>query len=73
VIAAGAQWLRWLGTNVFDPTTGAYQNYIDPTLENWQSAYYGSNLSRLVTIKGKYDPDNLFSFAQSIPTHARAL
>jgi hypothetical protein len=73
VIAAGAQWLRWLGTNVFDPTTGAYQNYIDPTLANWQSAYYGSNLSKLVTIKSKYDPDNLFSFAQSIPTHARAL
>jgi hypothetical protein len=73
VIAAGAQWLRWLGTNVFDPTTGAYQNYIDPTLANWQSAYYGSNLSKLVTIKSKYDPDNLFSFAQSIPTRARAL
>jgi hypothetical protein len=73
VIAAGAQWLRWLGTNVFDPTTGAYQNYIDPTLDNWQSAYYGSNLSRLATVKSKYDPDNLFSFAQSIPTHARAL
>jgi hypothetical protein len=73
VIAAGAQWLRWLGTNVFDPNTGAYQNYIDPTLDNWQSAYYGSNLSRLATVKSKYDPDNLFSFAQSIPTHARAL
>ena len=70
VIAAGAQWLQWLGTNVFDPTTGAYQNYIDPTLNNWQSAYYGSNLSRLVTIKRKYDPHNVFSFAQSIPTHA---
>ena len=66
-IAAGAQWLRWLGTNVFDPTTGAYQNYIDPTLTNWPSAYYGTNLARLVEIKNRYDPDNLFSFAQSIP------
>jgi hypothetical protein len=73
VIAAGAQWLRWLGTNVFDPTSGAYQNYIDPTLANWQNAYYGSNLSRLVTIKSTHDPDNLFSFAQSIPTHAHAV
>ena len=70
VIAAGAKWLQWLGTKVFDPATGAYQNYIDPTLENWPSAYYGSNLSRLETIKRKYDPDNVFSFAQSIPTHA---
>jgi hypothetical protein len=67
VIAAGAQWLNWLGNNVFDATTGAYQNYIDPTLTNWQSAYYGANLSRLVSIKKKYDPDDLFSFAQSIP------
>jgi hypothetical protein len=68
VIASGAQWLRWLGTNVFDPATGAYQNYIDPTLADWQSAYYGSNLARLVTVKNKYDSENLFSFAQSIPT-----
>ena len=34
VIAAGAQWLTWLGTHVFDPDdSGAYQNYIDPTLD----------------------------------------
>jgi hypothetical protein len=68
VIAAGARWLTWLGTNVFDPATGAYQNYIDPTLARWRSAYYGSNLPRLVSIKEKYDPDDRFSFAQSIPT-----
>jgi hypothetical protein len=67
VIAAGAQWLHWLGTNVFDAATGAYQNYIDPTLTNWQSAYYGANLNHLVSIKNKYDPSDLFSFAQSIP------
>jgi hypothetical protein len=66
-IAAGAQWLRFLGADVFDPSTGAYQNYIDPTLSNWQSAYYGSNLTRLVSIKKTYDAENLFSFAQSIP------
>jgi FAD/FMN-containing dehydrogenase len=66
-IAAGAQWLRWLGANVFDPATGAYQNYIDPTLAQWQDAYYGSNLSRLVSIKNEYDPGDVFSFAQSIP------
>jgi hypothetical protein len=67
VIAAGEEWLTWLGTNVFDPLTGAYQNYIDPTLSHWQTAYYGSNLQRLVKVKAKYDSDNVFSFAQSIP------
>ena len=73
VIVAGAQWLTWLGANVFDPTSGAYQNYIDPTLTNWPNAYYGLNLPRLVSIKSKYDPENLFTFAQSIPTHARGV
>jgi hypothetical protein len=72
-IAAGAQWLEWLGANVFDPTSGAYQNYIDPTLANWQNAYYGSNLSRLVSVKATYDPDDVFRFAQSIPVRAGAV
>lgn len=66
-IVAGARWLNWLGIDVFDPTTGAYQNYIDPTLATWPTAYYGSNLARLETIKTKYDPENHFNFAQSIP------
>ncbi|HEV7958175.1 MAG TPA: FAD-binding oxidoreductase [Acidimicrobiales bacterium] len=67
VIEAGTTWLTWLGAHVFNPATGAYQNYIDSTLDDWQQAYYGSNLPRLVKAKRRYDPENHFSFAQSIP------
>jgi hypothetical protein len=67
-ISSGQNWLNWLGDDVFNPATGAYQNYIDPTLTDWRDAYYGSNLERLVTVKSVYDPENHFSFAQSIPT-----
>ena len=65
--AAGQDWLTWLGSSVLDPSAGAYQNYIDPTLSNWLEAYYGTNLTRLSEVKRTYDPEDFFSFAQSIP------
>jgi hypothetical protein len=46
---------------------GAYQNFIDPSLEDWQTAYYGENLSRLEGIKKRVDPSHLFSFPEAIP------
>ncbi|RIA97770.1 Glucooligosaccharide oxidase [Glomus cerebriforme] len=45
----------------------SYQNYIDRDLDDWQTRYYGHNFKRLVEIKSKYDPNNLFNFPQSIP------
>lgn len=67
VVAAGEEWLSWLGANIFNPSSGAYQNYIDPTLVDWKDAYYGSNLKKLTNVKQTYDPNNLFAFPQSIP------
>ncbi len=45
----------------------AYQNFIDRTQPNWEHAYYGANLERLTEVKRAYDPDDVFSFEQSIP------
>ena len=44
----------------------AYQNYVDPSITDWQQAYFGSNYRRLTRVKARYDPDNLFTHAQSV-------
>ncbi len=68
VIEANRQWLRstWqtMGPYV---SGGAYSNYADPDLVDWEQAYYGSNFARLTRVKKAYDPGNLFRFPQSIP------
>jgi hypothetical protein len=67
-VAAHRAWLasysRALRPHV---SAAAYQNYIDPTLTKPLDAYYGTNLAHLRTIKKKWDADNVFRFAQSIP------
>ncbi|GCE09705.1 FAD-binding oxidoreductase [Dictyobacter aurantiacus] len=68
VIAQNRSWLNSTWQNMRGYASGAaYQNYIDPSLSNWQQAYYGTNLARLQQVKTTYDPKNLFRFKQSIP------
>jgi FAD/FMN-containing dehydrogenase len=49
-------------------TGQAYQNYADGGLRNPQRAYYGANLPRLIDVKRTYDPKNIFSQPQGIPS-----
>jgi FAD/FMN-containing dehydrogenase len=44
----------------------AYQNYTDPALKDWRTAYYGANASRLTALKRTLDPARLFDFPQAL-------
>ncbi|WP_037911875.1 FAD-binding oxidoreductase [Actinacidiphila yeochonensis] len=44
----------------------AYQNYTDPSLKDWRTAYYGANASRLTALKHQLDPGRLFDFPQAL-------
>jgi FAD/FMN-containing dehydrogenase len=67
-VDANVDWLDQLYADVRPHLSpAAYQNFIDPDLEDWESAYYGANFERLTEVKAKRDPDDFFSFAQSIP------
>ncbi len=47
----------------------SYQNYIDRDMKDYLQRFYGSELFRLITIKRKFDPTNLFYSCESIPTY----
>ncbi len=64
--AASIAWVRDLRAALAPYTTGAYVNYVDADLPDWESAYYGTNLPRLQRVKMDYDPDALFNGPQTI-------
>src|SRR5215213_2658851 len=61
-------WVHDLRAAMTPYTSGAYVNYIDADITNWESAYYGTNLTRLKQVKMDYDPDDVFNGPQSIPS-----
>jgi FAD/FMN-containing dehydrogenase len=45
---------------------GAYVNVPNAGMPDWETAYWGSNVERLRTVKATYDPANVFRFEQGI-------
>jgi FAD/FMN-containing dehydrogenase len=63
----GSAWLDSIHSRMRPYVTGgAYFNYTDPGLANWQTAYYGSNYPRLLQIRRAVDPHHYFNFPQAI-------
>ncbi|HHU16803.1 MAG TPA: FAD-binding oxidoreductase [Clostridiales bacterium] len=63
------QWVEQFRQSMLPYTRGAYRNYCDSLIMDWPTAYFGENLTGLVSVKQKYDPENLFNFEQSIPLY----
>ncbi len=69
LIAANRRWLDGLWGGLRPAASGfAYINYIDPELQSWVDAYYGTNLPRLIEVNRAFDPDNVFRSTEGIPT-----
>ena len=67
VVARSRDWQdRFYGAMRPFSTGGAYQNFADPSLRDWRTAYYGDNLDRLQRIKKLIDPDRMLTFPQAL-------
>ncbi|MCS7463314.1 FAD-binding oxidoreductase [Paenibacillus doosanensis] len=65
------QWVKRFRRALRPFVKGDYVNFPDLQIKNWPKAYYGVNFGRLKQVKRKYDPHNVFRFAQSIPVGKR--
>jgi FAD/FMN-containing dehydrogenase len=48
-------------------SASAFLNYVDREVPDPARAYWGTNLERLVAVKQKFDPNNVFRHAMSVP------
>ena len=67
LVEANQQWLQG-AYNSTRPylSGGAYVNYPNTGIPNWQQAYWGANYPRLQQVKRSYDPHDVFHFPQSV-------
>jgi FAD/FMN-containing dehydrogenase len=73
--AAAAESFVDHGSAVLNPIgAGAYVNFPGSNLPDWAEQYYAENYSRLLRVKRRYDPDNVFRHPRSIgsPSQVRA-
>ncbi len=65
--ASGVEWARaFFNASAPYASAGAYVNFMTEEEGNRVAAAYGSNYDRLVQIKRRYDPENVFHLNQNI-------
>ncbi|KAE8156021.1 FAD/FMN-containing dehydrogenase [Aspergillus tamarii] len=52
------------------PGGGAYLNEADPHQPEWQSTFYGNNYNKLLAVKKKYDPQDVFYALTAVGSEA---
>jgi FAD/FMN-containing dehydrogenase len=65
--ARALAWIADISESLQPYVDGAYVNVPNAGMADWATAYWGTNLDRLRTVKSKYDPGNMFRYEQSIP------
>lgn len=60
-------WARYLYASLEQYSAGVYVNYANEDEAHRRGEAYGENYERLVEVKKKWDPDNLFRLNMNIP------
>lgn len=63
---AHIRWVENFRRAMLPYTIGAYVNYCDGNIKRWPRDYYDGNLARLLAIKKRWDPHNVFRFPQGL-------
>ena len=68
------EWLKNFYHNMTEHmSNGSYRNYANPDLTNYNQRYFMENYEKLIGIKKKHDPNNVFKYSQSIPTFVQEI